>query len=229
MTIASPTSNSTPQVEFWFEYGSNYSYLSVMRIEEAARFHDVNIAWKPFFLGAVFRALGMEASPFVVQKAKAAYVNQDMARQCDKYGLAPWVPPTTFPRLAVLPLRVALLGIDEPWIGAFSREVMLLNFVKDKDINRPESLLPILTNLGLPATDLLERAQSEPLKAQLRQETDQALAKGIFGAPTFFVGSEMFWGNDRMDDALAYASAHHQLLGGESQPRRMKFRYWTLV
>ena len=76
-----------PEIEFWFEFGSNYSYLSVMRIEDAARRRGVRIVWKPFLLGPIFRALGMETSPFVLQKEKGAYVWQDMVRQCRKYGL----------------------------------------------------------------------------------------------------------------------------------------------
>ena len=84
---ATVPSEPSPAIEFWFEFGSNYSYLSVMRIEDAARRYGVRIAWKPFLLGPIFRALGMETSPFLLQKEKGAYVWQDMARQCRKYGL----------------------------------------------------------------------------------------------------------------------------------------------
>ena len=206
MTGVAKQPEQAPEIEFWFEFGSNYSYLSVMRIEEEARRHGVRIAWKPFLLGPIFRALGMENSPFVLQKEKGAYVQQDMARLCRKYGLAPWVKPSEFPRLGVLPLRIALLGVDQHWIGAFCRKVMELNFVLDQDINQPEQMTPIVAELGLSALGLIERAQSEPIKTRLRDETEQARAKGIFGAPTFFVGTEMFWGNDRLDDALSVAA-----------------------
>ena len=206
MTGVAKQPEQAPEIEFWFEFGSNYSYLSVMRIEEEARRHGVRIAWKPFLLGPIFRALGMENSPFVLQKEKGAYVQQDMARLCRKYGLAPWVKPSVFPRLGVLPLRIALLGVDEPWIGAFCRKVMELNFVRDQDINQPEQMVPIVAELGLSALGLTERAQSEPIKTRLRDQTEQARAKGIFGAPTFFVETEMFWGNDRLDDALLFAA-----------------------
>ena len=193
------------EIEFWFEFGSNYSYLSVMRIEDEARQRGVRIVWKPFLLGPIFRALGFETSPFVLQKEKGAYVWQDMVRECRKYGLR-WVQPSVFPRLGVLPLRVALLGAEQPWIGAFCRRVMELNFALDQDINQPERLAPILNELALPAADILDEAQAEPTNARLREQTEQARVKGIFGAPTFFVGTEMFWGNDRLDDALALAS-----------------------
>jgi 2-hydroxychromene-2-carboxylate isomerase len=194
-----------PQIEFWFEFGSNYSYLSVMRIEENAHRLGVQVLWKPFLLGPIFRALGMENSPFLLQKEKGAYVWRDMARQCRKYGLR-WTQPSVFPRLGVLPLRVALIGANEPWIGAFCRRVMELNFVIDRDIDQPEALAPILMDLGLPAPELLAQGQAESNKNRLRQQTDEAQTRGIFGAPTFFVGSEMFWGNDRLDDALLFAA-----------------------
>ena len=205
MTGLSAAAAPPPAIEFWFEFGSNYSYLSVMRIEEAAQRHGVRVLWQPFLLGPIFRALGMTTSPFMLQKEKGAYVWQDMPRQCRKYGLR-WVQPSTFPRLGVLPLRVTLLGLEQPWLGAFCRQVMELNFVLDRDINTPESLAPILTELGLPAADILQEAQTEPIKIRLREKTEEARLRGIFGAPTFFAGGEMFWGNDRLDDALLWAS-----------------------
>ena len=198
-------SSASPEIEIWFDFGSNYSYLSVMRIEDASRRLGVHIAWKPFLLGPIFQALGMENSPFVLQKEKGAYVRRDMVRQCRKYGLR-WKQPTTFPRLGVLPSRVALLGANQPWIGAFCRRVMELNFALDQDINQPEKLTPVLTELGLPAADILDQSRQETTKLRLHGQTEQARTRGIFGAPTFFVGTEMFWGNDRLDDALLFAT-----------------------
>jgi 2-hydroxychromene-2-carboxylate isomerase len=205
LTEPGPPAEPAPEIEFWFDFGSSYSYLSVMRIEAEAHRRGVRVIWKPFLLGPIFRALGMENSPFVLQKEKGAYVRRDMARQCRKYGLR-WRDPSVFPRLGVLPLRIALLGAEQPWIGDYCREVMELNFVLDQDINQPEAMAPILTALGLPAAEMIDRAQAEPTKARLRKQTEQARANGIFGAPTFFVGTEMFWGNDRLDDALLLAS-----------------------
>ena len=202
-------------IEFWFEFGSNYSYLSVMRIENAAREKAVPIIWKPFLLGPIFRAMGMANSPFVLQKEKGAYVWRDMERQCRKYGLQ-WRQPSTFPRLGVVPSRVALIGADQPLIGAFCRRVMELNFVLDQDINQADRLAPILKELGLSAGTILDQAQAEPMKQRLRDQTEQARCRGIFGAPTFFVGTEMFWGNDRLDDALLFAS-ERMVASGSSQ------------
>jgi 2-hydroxychromene-2-carboxylate isomerase len=205
MTSPIVPSTISPEIQFWFEFGSNYSYLSVMRIEEAARRQGVRIVWKPFLLGPIFRALGLENSPFVLQKEKGVYMQRDMTRLCRKYGLAPWAKPSVFPRLGVLPSQIVLLGAQQPWVSAFSRKVMELNFALDQDINHPHQMAAILTGLGLPSSDILEQAQSEPMKTRLREETDEARVRGIFGAPTFFVGTEMFWGNDRLDDALLFA------------------------
>lgn len=203
-TMAGLRSLRVPEIEFWFEFASNYSYLSVMRIEEEAKRCGVRIAWRPFLLGPIFRALGMETSPFVLQKEKGAYVWQDMDRLCRKYGLR-WRRPSTFPRLGLLAARVALLGAEQPWMAAYCRRVMELNFAQDQDINSTTQLSPILTELGLSAADILAQAEAERTKVLLRTQTEQARARGIFGAPTFFVGTEMFWGNDRLDDALQVA------------------------
>ena len=191
-------------IEFWFEFGSNYSYLSVMRIEALAASKGVPIRWRPFLLGAIFKSFGWTSSPFVLQKAKGEYVWHDMLRQCRKYDL-PWVKPSVFPRLSLLSMRVAMVGAEEPWIGDYCKQIMLMNFARDREIDTPEAVSEVLQQLGLPAEDILAKARSEDNKLRLRAQTEEAQARGIFGAPTFFVGSEMFWGDDRLDDALALA------------------------
>jgi 2-hydroxychromene-2-carboxylate isomerase len=197
---------NAPTLDFWFDFGSNYSYLSAMRIEQAAAAHGVALRWQPFLLGPVFRALGWETSPFVLQKEKGDYVWKDMVRQCHKYGL-PWQRPSHFPRAAVLPLRIALAGAGQPWIGEFCRRTMRLNFAEDRDIDAPETMAALLADMDLPAHRVIDEALSDANKLRLRRQTETAMEKGIFGAPTFFVGDEMFWGNDRLDDALAFARA----------------------
>lgn len=198
----------TPTVEFWFDFASNYSYPSVMRIEAAALRQGVSVVWKPFLLGPIFQSLGWASSPFVLQKAKGDYMWQDIARECHKIGV-PWTRPSTFPRNSVLPLRVALLGADQPWIGAFCQRIMLRNFARDRDIHTPEAVAEELAALGLPAEAILAEAESEANKPRLREQTHAAQIRGIFGAPMFFVDDAMFWGNDRLDDALACAAALH--------------------
>ena len=200
------TSND-PQIEFWFDFGSNYSYLSTMRIEALAAAHGVRVIWKPFLLGPIFKAFGWNSSPFVLQKEKGAYVWRDMQRQCDKYGL-PWTQPSAFPRRALLPLRVALLGAAEPWIGAFCQRIMQANFVDDREIDDPQLVGDVLTALGLDASVLLDAANTEQHKLAMRAQGEQALQRGMFGAPMFFAGDDMFWGNDRLEDAVAWAAGH---------------------
>lgn len=192
-------------IEFWFEFGSNYSYLSVMRIEEEATRRGVKVVWKPFLLGPIFRSFGWETSPFVLQKAKGDYVWRDMARLCRKYGLI-WRQPSVFPRTAVLALRVALVGAEKPWMNEFCQRIMRLNFALDQDIGSEAAVKDVLRQLGLPADAVVAEAQSEANKLRLREQTEAAQARGIFGAPMFFVGDEMFWGNDRLDDALDFAA-----------------------
>jgi len=89
-------------IELWFEFGSSYSYLSVMRIEQLAAGLGVTVQWRPFLLGPIFKSFGWSTSPFVVQTWKTEYVWRDMERECRKYGLA-WTRPTAFPRTALLP------------------------------------------------------------------------------------------------------------------------------
>jgi 2-hydroxychromene-2-carboxylate isomerase len=204
--VSSASHTFAPEIELWFDFGSNYSYLSVMRIEALAAAHGVRIGWRPFLLGPVFRNLGFDNSPFVLQKEKGAYVWKDMERQCRKYDLA-LRRPSSFPRAALLAMRVALLGADRDWIAAYCRRIMQLNFAEDRDIGSAQVVSEALDELGLPAQQIIADAQSDANKLRLREQTEAAVAKGIFGAPTFFVGDEMFWGNDRLDDALAYCTS----------------------
>lgn len=192
------------EVEFWLEFGSNYSYLSVMRIQSLAAQYGVKVFWQPFLLGPIFQSFGWNNSPFVLQKEKGEYVWRDMARQCAKYGIS-WKMPSVFPRSGVLPLRIMLVGEGLPWTTEFARRVMLLNFAEDREINSRAEMSAILADLGQNAEQILGLAQGEPIKHRLRAQTEDAKARKIFGAPTFLVRGEMFWGNDRLEDALALA------------------------
>lgn len=193
-------------LDVWFEFGSPYSYLTVMRIQDMAALHGVHIVWRPVLLAPVFKKLGWQSSPFLEQKEKLAYMWRDVERESAKYSLQ-WRKPTVFPRVAVLPLRVTLAFADEPWISDFCRAVMIQNFVEDRDIGTTENVERALTALALPVADIVFAAQSEENKLALRRQTERAQALGIFGGPTFFVGNEMFWGNDRLEDAMALAAA----------------------
>lgn len=193
-------------IECWFDFASNYSYLSLMRIERQAAELGVPVTWRPFLLGPIFQSFGWNNSPFVLQQAKGNYVWQDMLRQCRKDDL-PWRMPSQFPRRQLLPTRVALLGEDQPWIGEYVRRIMSMNFAQDRDIDNAEAVAEALDGLGVAVDAFLDVAGSQGIKQRLRDRTEQAMERGIFGAPTFFVGTSMYWGNDRLDDALAEAAA----------------------
>jgi 2-hydroxychromene-2-carboxylate isomerase len=115
--------NTISPMEFWFDFGSNYSYLAMMRIEAMAAEREVEVVLKPFLLGPIFKSFGWETSPFVLQVKKGEYTWRDMERQCEKYGL-PWNKPTVFPRRALLPLRLAMAAEGQPWLAQFCRQIM---------------------------------------------------------------------------------------------------------
>ena len=190
-------------IEFWFDFGSNYSYLSMMRIRRAAAAANLRVELKPFMLGPIFKSLGWETSPFVLQTLKGDYVWHDMRRQCVKYGLR-WQRPSVFPRNALLAARIALQGEGTCWLEDFCEQVMLANFADDRDVGDEAVLAGILAGLGADSAGIIAAAKTDACKAALRARTADAQARGIFGAPMFFVGDEMFWGNDRLEDAIAY-------------------------
>jgi 2-hydroxychromene-2-carboxylate isomerase len=121
--------------------------LSMMRIQRLAAETGLRVALKPFMLGPIFKTLGWETSPFVLQTMKGNYVWRDMQRQCDKYGLR-WQRPSVFPRNALLAARVALQGEGEPWLAGFCEQVMLANFADDREIGDEAVIAGILIGLG---------------------------------------------------------------------------------
>jgi 2-hydroxychromene-2-carboxylate isomerase len=194
-------------VEFWFDFASTYSYLAALRVEEACQRADVALRHRPFLLGPIFQEqLGIKDSPFNVQPVRGRYMWRDLERLCEKYGL-PWRKPTVFPRHSVLAARVGLCAGGSA--GAVTRAIFKANFADDRDISSPDVLREVL---GEDAA-LVDRAQTEEVKAQLRANTKEAQQLGLFGAPDFVIrqGSgdplaEIFFGHDRMDDAIAWAA-----------------------
>ncbi len=205
--------STRPQLEFWYEFASTYSYLAVMRIEAAAAAAGVEVAWRPFLLGPVFMALGWNDSPFNIYPPKGRYMWRDLARLADKYDL-PFRLPSQFPRNGLLAARVALVGVDGGWVAPFSRAVMRANFAEDRDIGDRQVIAELLGALDLPVDEILAQAGTPENKQALRAQTERAAEIGLFGAPSFRVGEELFWGNDRLEDALAWAGAHAAVAGG---------------
>jgi 2-hydroxychromene-2-carboxylate isomerase len=193
-----------PRLEFWFEFASTYSYPAAMRIEKLARAAGVTVGWQPFLLGPIFTEQGWSDSPFNIYPAKGRYMWRDLERICHAL-LIPFVRPSRFPRNGMLASRVACWFASEPWISQFSKAVFHANFAEDRDIADHEVLLASLNELGLDGPRLLKQAQTAESKAKLRMQTEHARSLGIFGAPSFLVGKEIFWGNDRLEQAVAWA------------------------
>ena len=192
-------------LEFWYEFGSTYSYPAAMRIELLAKKAGVGLRWRPFLLGPIFKAYGWNDSPFNIFEAKGRYMWRDLARICAGEGLPLKLPPVAFPQNGLKAARLALVGEERGWTPAFTRAVFAANYAEQRDISNDETLGTILTGLGVDAEVALAEANALPTKDRLKQQTEEAAKRGIFGAPSFTTGDELFWGNDRLEAALAWA------------------------
>jgi 2-hydroxychromene-2-carboxylate isomerase len=195
-----------PVLEFWYDFASTYSYLTAMRIEQVAEKAGVTLRWRPFLLGPIFSAQGWTTSPFNLFPAKGRYMWKDMVRETAHYGL-PLVKPEPFPQNSLIATRVALFGIEAGWCPDFSRAVFHAQFGSGHSISDQTLLSDILSDLGLNAGAILKDAQSETNKARLKVVTEEARSRGIFGAPSLLAeDGELFWGNDRLDQAIAWVA-----------------------
>ncbi len=196
-------------IEFWFDFASTYSFLSAMRIETLAKEKGVNITWHPFLLGPIFQAQGWTSSPFAHYPNKGLNMWRDIERQSEKYGLNFKRPAqdqiSQFPRHSVLAARIALTGLHNDWVAEFIKAVFTAEFSDGLDIGRKDVLRDILQNLKLDPASVLQQANSVEIRAQLRANVEAAMAHKIFGAPSFIIRDELFWGNDRLEDALDWA------------------------
>jgi 2-hydroxychromene-2-carboxylate isomerase len=191
-------------LEFWFEFASTYSHVAAQRIEAVARAAGVPVIWKPFLLGPIFRKQGWSDSPFNIYPAKGVYMWKDLERQCAKHGV-PFRKPSAFPRPSLLATRIGFALDSSPQrVAEFSRRVYLANFHEDVDTTSDDIVRGLLRSMGWPdAEAVLAQATSAETKERLRQRGVEAFERGIFGAPTFLIGNELYWGNDRLEDALA--------------------------
>ena len=193
------------EIDFWDEFASTYSYPTAMRIERCAAAEGITARWRPFLLGPIFKAYGWNDSPFNIYEAKGRYMWRDLSRICEADGLALNLPPVRFPQNGVKAARLALLGERDGWTPAFTRAVFAANYAEHKDISDDETLRAILDGLGVDAAAAMKTASAPEAKQALRTQTEEAQARGLFGAPSFTVGDELFWGNDRLEAALAWA------------------------
>jgi 2-hydroxychromene-2-carboxylate isomerase len=199
-------------LDFWFEFASTYSWLTAMRIEAVAERAGVAVRWKPFLLGPVFANQGLHTSPFNIYPLKGGNMLRDIERIAAGMGLA-FRLPDPFPQNGLTAARIALVGCDEDWGAAFTKAVYLAEFGEGRQISDKTVLADILQTIGQDPEAALQRAESPQNKARLKAQTETAMTLNLFGAPTFVTeDGELFWGNDRLEQAL-YWARHGSLEG----------------
>jgi len=202
-------------LDFWFEFASTYSYPAAMRIAPLAREAGVTVHFRPFLLGPVFQAQGWNTSPFNLYAAKGGNMWRDLERLCADLKLS-FRRPEPFPQNSLLAARVALVGLgvasseqsssEQSWGEQFCRAVFLAEFCEGRQIDDVAVLSDILARLNVKPEPVFDAARTDANKARLRAQTEEAQRLGIFGAPSFMTADgELFWGNDRLERALAWA------------------------
>ena len=195
-------------VEFYFDLGSPYSYLAYYRLLQIAEQQEIQIVYKPILLGGVFKATG-NRSPIEIP-VKGVYSILDMQRWAEYYQIPMQMNPH-FPMNTLTLMRI-LTGVQLLPLEKFEQVLKLLfdaMFGTPQNLNEPTVLAEVLKPSGFSVEDIMSMVQSDVVKQKLITETEQAIQRGIFGAPTFFVGDEMYWGQDRLhfvEQALNKAS-----------------------
>jgi len=185
-------------IEFYFDFSSPYGYLASTRIGALAAKYARKVSWRPFLLGAVFKVTG--SGPLPSQPLKGTYALRDMPRSARFYGI-PFRMPTLFPIATQAPARLVYwlegqaLEKVEPAVLALFRAY----FVDDRNISEPETAASVVAALGIDRDQALAAVNDQAVKDRLRQETQSAIDRGVFGSPYVFVDGEPFWGTDRFD------------------------------
>jgi len=194
--------------DFWYEFASTYSYPAALRVGALAEARGVTLHWRPFLLGPIFAAQGWRDSPFNIYPNKGRYMWRDLERTCAAMGVA-FVRPEPFPQSSLLAARVAL-AIEGESRADFSREVYMAEFGRGLPIGDRATIASLLAASGLDPKATLERAESDANKAALKAECAKAVEIGIVGAPSIVTSDgEVFWGNDRLEQALDWAAGRH--------------------
>ena len=195
-------------VEFYFDLGSPYSYLAYYRLLQIAEQQEIQVVYKPILLGGVFKATG-NRSPIEVP-VKGVYSILDMQRWAEYYQIQMQMNPH-FPMNTLTLMRI-LTGVQLLHLEKFEQVLKLLfdaMFGTPQNLNELTVLAEVLKPSGFSVEDIMSMVQSDVVKQKLITETEQAIQRGLFGAPTFFVGDEMYWGQDRLhfvEQALNKAS-----------------------
>jgi 2-hydroxychromene-2-carboxylate isomerase len=195
----------TKTVEFFFDFGSPTSYLAYTQLPKVAAAAGAALVWRPMLLGGVFKATG-NASPVTVP-AKGRWMNRDIARWAKRYGVTLVFNPH-FP-INTLTLMRGAAGLQMRQPADFARYVdAVYRAMWEAPCNLGDAavLAETLQRAGFDAAAFSALVNDAEVKARLAANTDEAVARGVFGAPTMFVGEQMFFGQDRLDfvrEALA--------------------------
>ena len=193
---------SEGEIDFWFSTGSTYTYLAVSRLDKVAARAGVRFNWRPFSVRAIMRE--QNNIPFANKPIKSQYMWRDIARRAALYGLEARVPVPYPLQEFDLANRLALLGLAEGWGKPYIVASYRRWFVDGQEPGREPNLSASLAEVGQKVTDAVERASRDEVIKRYEAATDEARKLGIFGSPTFVVGGELFWGDDRLDDALSW-------------------------
>lgn len=188
-------------VDFYYDFVSSASYLAYKRLPAMIKAAGGHIVWKPMLLGGVFKAVG-NSSPAAIA-AKGKWLFDDMKRTADKHGFAFAVNPA-FPLNTVMALRgaIATERIDPALLPRYMETMFDAAWANGDDLSKPEVVMELLEKADMPAGEIANMAQDQAIKDELRANTEEAVARGTFGAPTFFVNGEMHWGQDRIDAVM---------------------------
>ena len=190
-------------IDFWYSIGSTYSYSTIMRLPSVAQSSGISFRWRPFNVRHVMVA--QNNIPFKDKPEKTAHMWRDIERRAAKYGFAPKLPaPYPLPGL-VLANQVAILGFEEDWGQAYTQATYRHWFEAGQPAGEEPNLTACLTEIGQDPHRILEEAKSDRIVAALDLSTNQAMTLGVFGTPTFIVEGELFWGDDRLEDAVDWA------------------------
>jgi 2-hydroxychromene-2-carboxylate isomerase len=196
------------KIAFWFEFGSTYTYLTVARLRTAAAAAGVEVEWKPFLLMPLLIEQGMNLGPFLPYPRKIAYMWRDLERRAAEHGL-PYRQPEKYPPEETLTsARLALLGAQEGWCASFVESAFHQHWTQGRLIGTADNIETALRQAGQDPEAALARARSPAIKEGLKLQTEEARRAGLFGSPSFLVGDELFWGDDRLEQAIAWARTH---------------------
>jgi 2-hydroxychromene-2-carboxylate isomerase len=182
-------------LDFYFDLSSPYSYLAVTQVPQLAARTGARVNYKPFPLFAIFKATGNEMPARV--PAKAAYMLKDLERWARHYGV-PFRFSSHFPVNTLKAMRLVVVGEQQGKAADVALSAFFAMWAEDQNLEDPKVLLEVARAAGLDPEAALAAIETQEVKDRVRANSDEAIARGVFGAPAFFVGEELFWGNDRL-------------------------------